>query len=927
MTDHVQFFLLGLGAGGVYAALALALVIVHRSSGVVNFATGAIALCGAYVYAFLRKGDLVLLVPGLPKTLNVGGDPGFLAAAAVSVVFCALLGLGVYSVVFRPLRKAPPVARAVASIGVMIVLSAAAAVQIGTSPVGVKAIFPGDIWDMGPVRVPQDRAFLAITIAVIAVGLAAAYRFTRFGLATRATAETEKGAYLSSLSPDRIAAVNWMIGAAVAGLGGILISPLVPLTPTAYTLFIVPALAAAIIGRFTSILGAVAAAVLIGMLQSEVTYLPRVVDWLPSTGLVELVPLLVVLAVLVAWARPLPTRGAVIVSELGNAPYPRRLLLNCLVPGAAVVAALFLTDGDWRSAVITGLILAVIGLSQVVVTGYAGQVSLAQLAIAGAAAFSVGPITDDWGVPFPFAPLLAALVAAILGVVVGLPALRLRGLTVAVATLTMAYTIEAIWFRNDEVVGSNGSEVPSPAVFGLDLGIGTGGAYPRVQFGLLCLAVLVVVGLGVAALRRSQIGTRLLAVRANERSAAASGVDVVRVKLLAFAIGSFIAGLGGCLLAYQQTTVSFQPFQVIVGVAFFATAYLAGVTSISGGVLSGFLGTGAVLYLALDHAMGESELYQVIVGVALVVTVLFNPEGIVGPAHSALVRARRRSGERLIGSVGMRDVSVSRAGPVTFGPPTLCLRNVTVRYGGVIAVDDVGFEIPCGAIVGLIGPNGAGKSTLIDAISGFTAAAGEIELGPMSLRGKRSFQRIRSGLGRTFQAIELYEDLSVRENVVVGLSGRSVPARVDEAELDALFRTLGLLDVCDTPAGELSQGQRQLVSIARALAGRPKVLLLDEPAGGLDTTESVWLGERLLAIRDSGVSILLVEHDMGLVLSICDTIHVLNFGRLLASGTPAEIRANKAVAAAYLGDSHAERDDAERQSDQSAPSSHEELVL
>ncbi|GAB04768.1 amino acid ABC transporter permease [Gordonia amarae] len=566
MTDHLQFLLLGLGSGGVFAALALALVVIYRSSGVMNFATGSLALFGAYTYAYLRQGELLIVIPGFPDSVDIGGDPGFFGAAVISMALCAVLGLVLYLLIFRPLRKAPPVARTVASIGVMIIFAALTTAQLGTKGPAVDAIFPVDILEFGGMRVPQDRVLFAVTIVVIAVVLAGAYRFTRFGLATRAASESEEGAYVSGLSPDKIAAANWMIGSAVSGLAGILISPIVPLTPYAYTLFIVPALAAAIIGRFSSILVAVVAGLAIGMLQSEATYLPRVYDWLPSTGLVELVPLIVVLVVLVAWAKPLHSRGAVIVSELGNAPYPRHL--KYWVPAAAVagVVVLLVAGGDWRMAVITTIIMTVIGLSQVVVTGYAGQVSLAQLAIAGVAAFLVGPITTSWNVPFPIAPLLAAVLAAVIGVVIGLPALRIRGLTVAVVTLTMAYTLEAFWFRNTDFVDSSGIDVPSPSIFGLNLGIGTGGEYPRAAFGMLCLVVAVIVAIGVVYLRRSRLGTRMLAVRANERSAAASGVNVTATKLAAFGIGAFIAGLGGTLLAYQQTNVSFQPFAVLLGV-------------------------------------------------------------------------------------------------------------------------------------------------------------------------------------------------------------------------------------------------------------------------------------------------------------------------------------------------------------------------
>ncbi|MFC8044108.1 ATP-binding cassette domain-containing protein [Nocardia sp. NPDC057353] len=903
MSDHLQFLLLGIGSGAVFGALAIALVLIYRSSGVLNFATGAIALNCAYIYAFLRRGEFVILVPGLPKTVDIGGDPGFVVSAAVAVILSALFGLLVYVVVFRPLRKAPPIARAVASLALMILLVAVAAKQVGTNSIGVKAIFPVDIWTVGGLRIPQDRIYFGISIVVLALALAALYRFTRFGLATRATAESEEGAYVSGLSPDRIAAGNWMIGSAVAGAAGILIAPIVPLSPIGYSLFIVPALAAAIIGRFSSVVAAVAAGLVIGMLQSDATYLSRTYEWLPSSGLVELVPLVVILVVLVIRARPLPSRGAVIVTELGTAPYPRKILLSTGMGVLVAGAALILSGGDLRVAIITTLILAVIGLSQVVVTGYAGQVSLAQLALAGAAAHILGPIAADWGVPFPFAPLLAAALATVLGVVVGLPALRIRGLTVAVVTLALAYAMEAVWFRNLDVVPSSGIDIPDPVIFGHSLGIGRGENFPRLEFGLLCLAVLAAVGAGVAVLRRSRLGTRMLAVRANERSAAASGVDVVRTKLAAFAIGAFIAGIGGSLLAYQQTNVSFQSFTALAGLSLFATVYLAGTTSIAGGLLSGVLGAGGVAFLLLGN-LGEAagSWYQVIVGIGLLVTVLTNPEGIVAPAQRALARTGRKTTPR----TGAAPALPARTEAVP-GAPLLVLDGVTVHYGGVCAVDDVSFAVPEAAIVGLIGPNGAGKTTLIDAISGAVPAGGSVTLGGVPLDGMSVHRRIHAGLGRTFQAIELYEDLSVRENVLVGLSGRSRAEQVGSAaELDGIFALLGLTEVCDTPAGELSQGQRQLVSIARALAGRPAVLLLDEPAGGLDTTESRWLGERLRAIRASGVTILLIEHDMSLVLGVCDQVQVLNFGRTLAAGTPEQIRNDRTVAEAYLGTMFAE---------------------
>ena len=242
----------------------------------------------------------------------------------------------------------------------------------------------------------------------------------------------------------------------------------------------------------------------------------------------------------------------------------------------------------------------------------------------------------------------------------------------------------------------------------------------------------------------------------------------------------------------------------------------------------------------------------------------------------------------------------------------------------MVALDAVSFDVAEGSIVGLIGPNGAGKTTLIDAVNGFTPSRGSVVLGSRTLDRLKPHQRIHAGLGRTFQAIEIFDDLSVDENVRLGLSAThhlhpdardAVPAGpAASAAPDVVAHTLTLLGLDDRTgraAGELSQGERQLVSIARALVGRPRLLLLDEPAGGLDVTESEWLARRLRRIRDDGTTILLVDHDMSLVLNLCDTIHVLDLGVLIASGPPASIKADRAVAAAYLGSAHSTAGDTE----------------
>ena len=906
MDQHLVFLLLGLANGAAYAALAMTLVVTYRSSGVINFATGGMAALGAYTYVFLRRGELLVPIPGLPKTIDLGSELGFWPAAVISVAITALVGLLMYLLVFRPLRDVPPVGKAVASIGLMLVLSGLYIVRIGTVGITAAPILPVEPWEVGGAIVTSDRVYFALVVLLIALALAAAFRFTRFGLLTRAAAESEKGAYVSGIQPDRIAAVNWMISGAVAAVAGILIAPIVPLTPNLFTLLIVPALAAAVIGNFQRLLPAVVAGIVIGMVQSDLIYLNGQYDWLPSSGRDEMLVLLLILAVLVVRAKPLPSRGVVVRPALGRAPRPRSILWPTVAGTLLGVVGVLTLSGDWLMALVSGFIFSVIGLSLVIVTGYAGQISLAQLTLAGVAGFSLGRLIDG-GVPFPIAPILAALIAAVVGVVVGLPALRIRGLPVAVVTLATAVAIEAVWFHNLDFVSVNGQDIDGPRIFGLDLSARVGFEYPRKEFALLCLAVLVIVAVGVARLRTSRLGSQMLAVRANEKAAAGAGIPVVRVKIIAFALGAFTAGLGGSMLSYFQANITFMTFMVFLGLTVFATTYLAGITSVSGGVLSGIVGAGGLLSLAIDRGLGlGSELYPILSGIGLVTILMTQPEGIVGPIHDRLdARRRARLARQQAVAVEPLEGDLEPQEPRTGGEVVLRVNGVQVRYGGVVAVDGVDLEIREGTIVGLIGPNGAGKTTLLDAISGFTRCSGRIELRGRDLSSLKPHQRVRATMGRTFQHTELYEDLSVSENIVVGAA--AAEGR-EPKSLEETLDLLGLRDVAEVPVAELSQGRRQLVSIGRALIGNPRVLLLDEPAGGLDSRESQWLGQRLRTLRDSGVTILLIDHDMHLVLNLCDDIYVLNFGQVIAHGAPAQIRADRTVAEAYLGTTHADQE-------------------
>ena len=300
----------------------------------------------------------------------------------------------------------------------------------------------------------------------------------------------------------------------------------------------------------------------------------------------------------------------------------------------------------------------------------------------------------------------------------------------------------------------------------------------------------------------------------------------------------------------------------------------------------------------------QPDYYATLGGIGLIVTVITNPEGVVGPMHRFLERRRNSGTDRTV-DVTVLEAQLEPVAPVEGGEVVLSASDIRVKFGGVVAVDDATIEVRKGTIVGLIGPNGAGKTTLLDAISGFAPSSGTVAVCGHDVTKLSPYQRVRKSLGRTFQHTQLYEDLSVRENVVVGA------AAAQGRQAKTVQETLELLDlagIAERPVGELSQGRRQLVSIARALIGNPDVLLLDEPAGGLDSRESQWLGMRLRLIRDSGVSILIIDHDMHLVLNLCDSIYVLNFGKVIAYGPPSAIRSDRTVTAAYLGSAHAEQE-------------------
>ena len=652
------YLLAGLGGGAVVAALAIGLVLCFRTSGVVNFAYGAMGMYLAYVFFELRRtGDLLLPVVGLPSRVPIVARPTVATALLIMIVVAALLGAAVHWLVFRPLRNAPPLARVVASLGLLIYLQEV--VRLGVPPSSAATaervtLLPENPVEVLSTTVSANRLLLAALAVTVAAVLWAVYRFTRFGLATRAAADNDKGALLAGLSPDRLGIVNWAVAAVLGGLAVVLIEPIAGLNPTTTPLLVVPALAAALLGGLRSFGLATAAGLGIGMVQSLIlgwavspstTWLP---DWVPVTGLQQAIPVALVLVALVWRGGVLPTRSAVPEQSLPPSPTPQRVWLWVVVLSGLVLTGLFTLAASYRQAIIVTLVYALLTLSIVVISGYVGQVSLAQLAFAGVAGFSVIRLLDG-GVPFVVAVVLAALVATVLGVLVGLPATRVRGMSLAVATLALAVAIDDLVLDSVALSGGPaGRPVPSPTFFGFDIGVtGVGAENFRPIYGVVVLVAVVIAYVVVANLRRGATGVRWLAVRANERAAAAAGINVARTKLTAFALSSFLAGLSGVFLALSSTTLSPTSFIVIGALVAVALTYLSGVSSLAGALVAATLAQAGVVTTFMNGLSGGSagEYVFALTGLVLVVVTITAPEGITGVVRNrfAALAARRRT--------------------------------------------------------------------------------------------------------------------------------------------------------------------------------------------------------------------------------------------------------------------------------------------
>jgi sulfate-transporting ATPase len=895
----LQFLIIGLGAGATYALFAQGAVLIYRGSGLVNFAQGAIGTLAAYI-AFVDLQD--------------GQGWGTLPALVVAVAAAGAVSFAFQALVLRTLRNAAAIVRVIATIGLLGLLQAVVAKRYGVANQPVASYLPHEVFTWGGIRVQEERIYLVAITVVVTVALWAWTRYTRVGLAISASAQNERAVQTLGWSPNRLAALTWTIGGALGGLAAVLAAPLTGLSATTFTVVVtVAGLGAALLGGFRSFPLTLLGGVIIGVGEAMATlYGGDITSFFRQdqiSGLNRMPAFLAIFILVVVSGRGLPLRSHVSVRlpKLGSGNVNVR---GVLITSAIVLVLLFgVMDEGWAQATYISLASAVMLLSIVVLTGYAGQISLAQWALAGIGALIAGRFVHA-GLGVELSILLGVLLTIPVGLVFAIPALRTRGVNLAVVTLGLGFLVSEVVFANPTYLGTRldgGTRIGRVKLFGLRVDAFN---HPH-AWAAVSLVCFVFLALLVANLRRSRTGRRLIAVRANERAAASLGISVFGVKMYAFAVSAGLAAVAGVLVGFKGQVIKYDDFNVFASINSVGLAVIGGLGYVLGAAFGALNAVGGIGTKVIVDVVNLEDQWDLIIGSLLVFVILIvHQNGIAD-----VVTHNRRMWEKLRLAARPREhppLPPAEVEPVSGA--TLSIVGLTVRFGSVMAVDDVSLEVRPGEVVGLIGPNGAGKTTLIDAVTGFVGAT----RGAISLDGRRidrlsATGRARLGLRRSFQSLELFEDVSVEENIRAGSDqGSSRASWVTDlfwpgrhalpSTAVAAVHEFDLERHLDQTPEELPYGRRRLVGIARTVASGPSVVLLDEPAAGLDENESAELARLIRRLADErNMGVLLVEHDVNLVMSTCDRVVVIDFGAVIASGSPAEVRGDQTVRDAYLG--------------------------
>ena len=911
----------GLIQGLVYSLVAFGLLLIYRATGVINFAHGQIGAFGGYVMALLQVRYDIAYGLSLPIALLCG----------------VLLGVAA-ELVLRRLFTQPRLLLFVATLGMTQVIKLLQLRLPIPDEQATNVTFPVLIsgnWKVAGINVTGPQLTVLLFVPVLMIFLGWLFHRSAFGMNVRATADNFSAARLAGIGVRSVSTKVWALAGLLAALSALLIAPLQGGSIASVQNALGPkmlllSLVAAMVGRMKSFTWTLVGGLLAGVIDRFLITWSLSGDLPAGSNIAVLFVVIIVVLFTVGrsasmkdetWQLTSKVRAARV--ELTKHPLYRVMTLT----GFGLIAALALvlpSQVDKASDMLkfsSVPVYLIIALSVTVITGWGGQLSLGQFGFVALGSYLTIYYANE--LPYLVALPIGVLCGVIAAVIVGIPALRVKGLYLAVVTLGFGLAIRS-WFIVGEkfAPGCGGSaqlNVDRNEGFRLIFWTVKGKNFDGVYYFTLLMALLSIVV--VWRIRKTGIGRSIIATRDNETASAAYTVAPNRAKLLAFGVSGGLAALAGGLLPLVARNAQFKVdgllFNFDESLRIVSVAVVGGIGSITGALLGTLLIIAVPLFF---DGTKQVELFASCFGMLIVL--LYFPSGLISIIHAARDNllnwiARRSQWTPLVRQAGADVASLGSGRQVEVSGSPLVTKGLCVTLGGRTIVDDVSLEVRSGEVVGLIGTNGAGKTTIVNAISGFVPSSGLIELFGQDVSKLSAYKRARLGQGRAFQNARLFSSLTVRETLMVALESRQrsllIPSILalppspqhegrKRREADEIISYLGLGRYADSLMGELSTGTRRIVELGALIALDSKLMLLDEPTAGVAQRETEAFGPLIRMIKEElGASILIIEHDMPMVMSISDRIYCLEAGHVIAEGVPDVIRNNPAVIASYLG--------------------------
>ncbi|WAX58427.1 ATP-binding cassette domain-containing protein [Jatrophihabitans cynanchi] len=892
MHDLLPYLIIGLTSGSVYALIALGLVLTYKVSNIFNLAHGAIATVSAYIF----------------YALHVQHHVSWPLAALASVVGAGLVFGLIMERIAKALEGADFTMRIVATVGILLLITNTCQLAFGSFPLPVEPFLPVNVVNIFGVAVTVDRIIIVAVALIATVALYVFFRNSRLGKSIRAVVDNAELLDLSGTSPTRVRRVAWIIGCTFATLSGpLLVDTLGSVDVGTLTALVIQAFAAAALGSFSSLPLTYVGGLFIGLATSVSTKYIHTSDQIVS-AIPSAMPFIILFVLMLV----MPKARLVVRSMM-----KRKLHVRWSLPprfqigtGIATLTLLFTVPlwagyhlGDWTAM----LSYVVLFLSVGLLVRTSGQVALCHATFAAIGAVAFSKLAHEAGIPWLVALVLAGLVVVPIGAIIAIPAIRLSGTFLALATLGFGLLVQSVFYQSSWMFGLDGFglAMPKPHLSWLALDTDTGFYY-------VVLAVACVTALVVVTLVRSRLGRLLRAMADSPQALATAGVSVNLTRLLVFCISAFFAAIAGALYGMYIVAPTGQSFD-----AFTSATYVT-LLAIMSGIAPWYALNGAIALTIVSsywHPTGMSNYLQILFGLSAISVAILPPQGLPAGVRAKIDRwggANPEAPKARQVTAPKRDIRRGRR----ISPGRLEVQDLTVRFGGLTAVRNFDLEAHTGTITGLIGPNGAGKTTIFNVCSGLIRpTGGRVTFAGADISRLSPAARARRGIGRTYQHIELWDSMTVRQNVTLGHEGalagsnivrQLVPMRGDRnaavSAADDAIALCGLTELADAVVASLSTGKRRLIELARCLAGDFTLLLLDEPSSGLDAFETEAFGHVLRqVVEERGIGILLVEHDMRLVMDVCEYIYVLDFGEEIFRGTPHEVAASTVVRSAYLG--------------------------